>query len=113
MENIIIDMKGLIYDLKRMEGNVKTDREDTIRALSNGMALPSGPTWDNEEDIWEKTAKTYENGLLDAQDALQKAAENLRLIQGCMEYLIDAIEYAELSNKVHGKAIRAAQPQGK
>jgi hypothetical protein len=93
MENIIIDMKGLIYDLKRMEGNVKTDREDTIRALSNG----------SEEDFWEKTAKAYENGLLDAQDALQRAAENLRLIQGCMEYLIDAIEYAELSNKIQGK----------
>jgi hypothetical protein len=93
MENIIIDMKGLIYDLKSMEGNVKTDREDTIRALSNG----------NEEGIWEKTAKTYENGLIDAQDALQRAAENLRLIQGCMEYLIDAIEYAELSNKIQGK----------
>ena len=93
MENIIIDMKHMIYDLKRMEGNVKADREDTIRALSNG----------SEEGIWEKTAKTYENGLLDAQDALQKAAENLRLIQGCLDYLIDAIEYAELSNKVQGK----------
>jgi len=93
MDNIIIDMKGLIYDLKRMEGNVKTDREDTIRALSNG----------NEEGIWEKTAKAYENGLIDAQDALQRAAENLRLIQGCMEYLIDAIEYETLSNKVQGK----------
>ena len=103
MENIIIDMKGLIYDLKRMEGNVKTDREDTIRALSNG----------NEEGIWEKTAKTYENGLIDAQDALQRAAESLRLIQGCMDYLIENIEYATLSDKVHGKAIRAAQPQGK
>ena len=93
MDNIIIDMKGLIYDLKRMEGNVKTDREDTIRALSNG----------SEEGIWEKTAKTYENGLLDAQDALQKAAENLRLIQGCLDYLIDAIEYETLSNKAQGK----------
>ena len=103
MENIIIDMKGLIYDLKRMERSVYADREDTSRALFNG----------NEEGIWEKTAKAYENGLIDAQDALQRAAESLRLIQGCMEYLIDAIEYAELSNKVHGKAIRAAQPQGK
>jgi len=93
MENIIIDMKHMIYDLKRMESSVYADREDTSRALFNG----------NEEDIWEKTAKAYENGLIDAQDALERAAENLRLIQGCMEYLIDAIEYAELSNKVQGK----------
>jgi hypothetical protein len=93
MDNIIIDMKHMIYDLKRMESSVYADREDTSRALFNG----------NEEGIWEKTAKAYENGLIDAQDALQRAAENLRLIQGCMEYLIDAIEYETLSNKVQGK----------
>jgi hypothetical protein len=93
MDNIIIDMKHMIYDLKRMESSVYADREDTSRALFNG----------NEEGIWEKTAKAYENGLIDAQDALQRAAENLRLIQGCMEYLIDAIEYETLSNKIQGK----------
>jgi hypothetical protein len=93
MENIIIDMKHMIYDLKRMESSIYADCEDTSRALFNG----------NEEGIWEKTAKTYENGLIDAQDALQRAAENLRLIQGCMEYLIDAIEYETLSNKIQGK----------
>jgi hypothetical protein len=76
-----------------MESSIYADREDTSRALFNG----------NEEGIWEKTAKTYENGLIDAQDALQRAAENLRLIQGCMEYLIDAIEYETLSNKIQGK----------
>ena len=103
MDDIINDMKHMIYDLKRMESSIHEDRKDTIRALSNG----------SEEGIWEKTAKTYENGLIDAQDALQRAAESLRLIQGCMDYLIENIEYAELSNKVHGKAIRAAQPQGK
>lgn len=93
MDNIIIDMKQMIYDLKRMESSIHSDREDTSRALSNG----------SEEGIWEKTAKTYENGLIDAQDALQRAAENMRLIQGCMDYLIENIEYVTLSNKVQGK----------
>ena len=93
MDNIINDMKHMIYDLKRMESSIYADREDTSRALFNG----------NEEGIWEKTAKTYENGLIDAQDALQRAAESMRLIQGCMDYLIESIEYAELSNKVQGK----------
>ena len=103
MDNIIIDMKHMIYDLKRMESSIYADREDTSRALFNGMASPSGPTWDNEEGIWEKTAKTYENGLIDAQDALQRAAESMRLIQECLDTLIENIEYATLSNKVQGK----------
>ena len=93
MENIIIDMKGLIYDLKRMERSVYADREDTSRALFNG----------NEEGIWEKTAKAYENGLIDAQDALQRAAESIRLIQECLDTLIENIEYATLSNATQGK----------
>ena len=93
MENIIIDMKHMIYDLKRMESSIHANREDTSRALSNG----------SEEGIWEKTAKTYENGLIDAQDALQRAAESMRLIQGCMDYLIESIEYAILSNAAQGK----------
>ena len=93
MDNIIIDMKHMIYDLKRMESSTYADREDTSRALFNG----------NEEGIWEKIAKTYENGLIDAQDALQRAAENMRLIQECLDTLIENIEYATLSNKVQGK----------
>ena len=93
MDNIINDMKHMIYDLKRMESSIYADREETSRALFNG----------NEAGIWEKTAKTYENGLIDAQDALQRAAESMRLIQECLDTLIENIEYATLSNKVQGK----------
>lgn len=93
MDNIIIDMKHMIYDLKRMESRIHSDREDTIRALSNG----------NEEDIWEKTAKTYENGLIDAQDALQRAEESLSLIRHWLGNMVEDVEYARLSNAAQGK----------
>ena len=93
MDDIINDMKHMIYDLKRMESSIHSDRKDTIRALSNG----------SEAGIWEKTAKTYENGLIEAQDALQRAAESIRLIQECLDTLIENIEYATLSNATQGK----------
>jgi hypothetical protein len=93
MDNVIRDMQDLIHDIKGMDRNTFADREDTSRALFNG----------NEEGIWEKTAKAYEDGLIDAQDALQRARENLILIQERLETLIDTVEYAVLSNKVQGK----------
>ena len=93
MDNVIRDMQDLIHDIKGMDSSTYADREDTSRALFNG----------NEEGIWEKTAKAYENGLIDAQDALQRARENLILIQERLETLIDTVEYAVLSNKVQGK----------
>lgn len=90
MDNIIRDIEDLIHDLKSMEGNVKADRVDTTRVLSNG----------DEQEIWKNTAKTYENGLLDAQYALQRAEESLRTVQYRLDNMVEDFKYAVLSAMV-------------
>lgn len=93
VENIIRDLKDLIYDIKCMEDRTYDDRVDASKSLKNG----------DEEDIWKKSASIYSDGLIYAQDALQNAEESLQSIRYRLYNLIDQIEYEQLSSKAMEK----------
>lgn len=93
VDNIIRDLKDLIHDAQQMENSVNSDRKEAGRALSNG----------DEQDYAKDAAVIYEDGLIDAQNALQLAEEHLQMVQYRLELLIEEIEYEQLSSKVNGK----------
>lgn len=93
MTDIVVEIEDLIHAIKGMEISVNNDRKDTVRVLSNG----------DEQEVWQNTAKTYENGLIDAQDALQRAEESLSLIRHWLGNMVEDVEYARLSNAAQGK----------
>lgn len=93
IDNIIRDIKDLIHDVKDMEDNVNSDRKDVGRVLANG----------DEAESWKETAKTFEDGLLDAQNFLQNAEESLYMIHHRLGLLLEQIAYEQLSAKIMGK----------
>jgi len=93
IENIIRGLQDLIHDVKQMENRVYGDRKEASRALSNG----------DEQDYAKEAAVIYEDGLIDAQNALQLAEEHLQMIQYRLELLVEQIEYEQLSSKVQSR----------
>lgn len=93
IDNIIRDIEDLIYDVKAMEDSVNSDRKDIGRVLSNG----------DEEESWKETAKTFEDGLIDAQNSLQNAEESFYMIHHRLGLLLEQIAYEQLSAKVQEK----------
>ena len=88
LENIVAALKDLIYDAKSLEGNIFEDRVDAGRVLTSG----------EYEETYKTTAKVYEAGLMDAQDALQRAEESVELFRYNLERLIEELEYKKLSS---------------
>lgn len=93
IDNIVQYLKGIIFDAKLMENSVYSDRQYTRRVLSHG----------DDQDCAKDAAVIYEDGLIDAQNALQLAEEHLQMIQYGLELLIEKIEYEQLSDKVQEK----------
>lgn len=93
IDNIVAALNDLIYDAKSLEGNIFEDRVDAGRVLSSG----------EDEETYKATAKTYEAGLMDAQDALKRAEEAVESLRYGLERLIEEVDYEQLSSKAMEK----------
>ena len=87
IENIVTDLKDIIWDTILVANNTKGGKRDADRALS----------YVGEHD------ETVAEGLLDASDALDKAADAMNEIQDRLFVLIEKIEMEALSAKVQSK----------
>ena len=86
-KDIIRDLKDIIWDTILIANNTKGGKRDADRALS----------YVGEHD------ETVAEGLVDASDALDKAADAMNEIQDRLFLLIEKIEMEELSAKVQSR----------
>ena len=88
IENIITDLKDIIWDTILVANNAKEGKKDADRALNY---------------VGEREYETVAEGLIDASDALDKAADAMNEIQDRLFTLIEKIEMEALSAKVQSK----------
>jgi hypothetical protein len=93
-ENIIRDIRDLIYEVQSYEANASEDRKDAIRTFTNVV---------EGEEATYKSYDIVSNGLVDAIDALDRAKDRFGTVEGWLSVLIDNIEREALSAKVHSR----------
>lgn len=94
IENIIRDIRDIIYDAKSYETNASEDRKDALRVFTR---VEEG------REYTEYGYETVAEGLIDATDALDRAKDRFGLIEGHLLILIDCIEREALSAKVQSR----------
>ena len=92
-ENIIRDIRDLIYEVQSYEANASEDKKDAARALSNA----------ENGDFPSDAYHTVSDGLIDATDALDRAKDRFGTIEGWLLKLIDSIERESLSAKIQSR----------
>ena len=93
IENIIRDIRDLIYEVQSYKANASEDKKDAARALSNA----------ENGDFPSDAYYTVSGGLEDATDALDRAKDRFGTIEGWLSVLIDNIEREALSAKVQAR----------
>ena len=93
-ENIIRDIRDLIYEVQSYEANASEDRKDAIRTFTNVI---------EGEEATYKSYDIVSNGLVDATDALDRAKDRFGTIEGWLLKLIDSIERESLSAKIQSR----------
>lgn len=92
-EDIIRDIRDIIYDVKQSAARAYSNRRDADRVLSVA---------EGDESTLE-AYRTTSNGLVDASQALDQASEDMLNIEGMLNTLIYNIEMEALSHKVQSK----------
>ena len=93
IENILRDIRDLIYEVQSYEANASEDKKDAARALSNA----------ENGDFPSDAYHTVSDGLIDATDALDRAKDRFGTIEGWLSVLIDNIEREALSAKIQAR----------
>ena len=94
IENIIRDIRDLIYEVQSYEANASEDKKDAMRVFTR---VEEG------REYTEHGYETVAEGLVDATDALDRAKDRFGTIEGWLSVLIDNIEREALSAKVQAR----------
>jgi hypothetical protein len=93
-ENIIRDLKDIIWDTILVANNTKENKKEADRTF---VRVVEG------EEYTEAGYETVAGGLIDASDALDKAVDAMNELQDRLFNLIEKIEMEALSAKVQSK----------
>lgn len=93
-ENIIRDIRDLIYEVQSYEANASEDKKDALRVFNR---VEEG------REYTEHGYETVAEGLVDATDALDRAKERFGKVEFWLLELIDSIERESLSAKVQSR----------
>ena len=94
VENIIRDIRHIIFDAKQASARAYDNKRDADRVFKHVVEGEEGSL---------KSYETVSEGLVDASNALDRASEDLLNIEEMLKKLIEDIEMEALSHKVQSK----------
>ena len=94
IENIVTDLKDIIWDTILVANNTKENKKEADRTFTRVV---------EGKEYTKNGYETVADGLIDASDALDKAVDAMNDLQDRLFNLIEKIEMEALSAKVQSK----------